>query len=525
MDEKKNVPDTPKYSKLSCRRSASKAGVCLTLVVPPGKRKYMCRILKPIVRDVRGLASLIDVTEQPDDAKNQRQDNRSCAPSYTVSSQELSAPALAVMLFLPEHSQTIPDVTTVRQRFLEFPWRYHHAIQLQSAGATKSNLLGQQDFYFLSRQLPLWSVSAGLPQSGLRVRFNVFVRRFNAMVEFYRLITNSEMESRKAGFCVFPLTPEQLGEESVSSSCDKKNVTSFTCELALKQCPMVNPFPVSDAYLSFPVSNLKSLLSILPTQARLVSNHRYLIHDPDGNPLILYNSDHHKHNDVSSKILEPLIASSGPSHTRLVIDKSSEHEFSIDSGRYSDFETSSFELENCMSKMIEEVDLLKSDSGLHGNNAGETSSFELENCMSKMIEEVDLLKSDSGLHGNNAGIFSKDYKTEATKRSEQRWVYRRTKETNCPHPAISDFKLEDCIKSTSHKKCTQHFMNNVSLPYKNGGECNGLGDGPSKNAICQCRRKQLQHWLPWCELETCKKNVFPTDSLSNERTYFSETDL
>ncbi|KAK3747659.1 hypothetical protein RRG08_024806 [Elysia crispata] len=510
MDDKHNFPAPRPQIKSDRGPNSSKAGVYLTLVVPPGRRKYMCRILKPVVRDIRGLAFVLDVTERADRSEQQEGSQRSNTPSYTVSSQELSAPALAVMLFLPEHSHTSADVTAVRQKFQQFPWRYHHAIQLQSATSSPS-LLGQQDFYFLSRQLPLWSVSAGIQQSGARVRFNIFTHRFSAMVEFYRLITNSEMESRKAGFCLFPLTPEHPNGQSSFSSCSENNSsTSIICELALKHCPLVNPFPLSDAHLSFPVNNLESLLNILPTQARCLSKHHYLIHDPDGNSLILFDSKTYpRPANVIQGTSTTLPATNDHNHTQLAMDKSSEHEFSIDSGRYSDFETSSFELETCMSKMVEEVDLLKNGSFCDSSTT------------------------------------SRDYSLHASGQSGRKLAKLERRENKCHHSPPSHCICPRFEPSTPHQPDLNCEVDKTYLCNNRKCTCNNLCEHNSHNGnqtftttepkLYSCGRSEQLHSckiprpnLPdqqFCLVQKFKKNVFVADIPSDNRCDFSETEL
>ncbi|RUS84319.1 hypothetical protein EGW08_007913 [Elysia chlorotica] len=520
MDDKKGNSGSPTLSLVKGDRGdkPSKAGVCLTLVVPPGKRKYMCRILKPIVRDIRGLGLLLDVTERADNHIQPEDHQGLSTPSYTVSSQELSAPALAVMLFLPEHSHNAPDAEAVRGKFREFPWRYHHAIQLQSAAATNPSLLGQQDFYFLSRQLPLWSVSAGIHQTGARVRFNIFARRFDAMVEFYRLVTDSEMESRKAGFCVFPLKQgHPYGDSAPPTSRDKASANSVTCELALKHCPMVNPFPLSDAHLSFPVRNLASLLNVLPTQARCLSSNRYLIHDPDGNSLILFDTEYHRPADSGPATATRLVPETiDHSCSRVaMVDKSSEQEFSIDSGRYSDFET---------------------------------SSFELETCMSKMVEEVDLLKLGSYRHGRDSRIISRDCAIEPSERFGQGFSKLGRQENNIQKSLPSHRNVHYHEIPISDQRCTKRRVGQMCLCNKEKITCNNLKERVIKsesqtdasiyrtfNCDRGCERSEkyllcdkLHANSPnqrCCRSHTCGENVLSTDTSLDSKWDYSETDL
>ncbi|KAH9490614.1 hypothetical protein Btru_033821 [Bulinus truncatus] len=310
----------------------------LTIVVPDGRHKDMRRILKPFYKSLECLDAHLRVQEAGTMAPLMGgPPHCGVVPHYSVCGDEMSSPSLAVILFLPELGPV--SAGSVRPKFHKLPWRHHHTIQLQRAGS--ENVLGKHEFHFLSRQLPLWSVGVS-PNHVSYVRFNLFVRRFNAMVEFYRLITGTEMESRKPGFSLFSIGNFRR--------CESSATHQSVCELVLKYCPQVSPYPLKDAFLTFPVRNLRSLLAVLPSRPQLVSPNTYLVHDPDGNSLLLYEAS-------PPDQLPPIFATSsavprasiqGQTQTA---DKASVHSDSIDSGRYSDFEAGSCELDHCMSRL------------------------------------------------------------------------------------------------------------------------------------------------------------------------------
>ncbi|XP_059170288.1 uncharacterized protein LOC131951885 [Physella acuta] len=302
----------------------------LTITVPSGRQKDMCRLLKPYLKNMECLADHLDIQDNVTSSVPLK--TPFPVPEFGVVDEELSSPALSVMMFVSEFGDACAE--KVRGNFKKFPWRHHHTIQLQKAGS--SNVLGQHEFYFLSRELPLFSVCDS-PHTLSYVRFNVFVRRFNAMVEFYRLITGTEMESRKPGFSIFSL--------SKVHHIDNANPPQAMCELALKHSPQVSPYPLTDAYLTFPVHNLQDLLAILPSDAHRLSAHHFLVHDPDGNPVVLYEIpklEQYKLNQ--NQVPQPV-------QINTFIDKDSVHSDSIDSGRFSDYDTYTNELDQCMARL------------------------------------------------------------------------------------------------------------------------------------------------------------------------------
>ncbi|XP_005108052.1 protein FAM124A [Aplysia californica] len=330
------------------RSGGGRLGVCLHIVAPSGRQGDMCRILRPLCKRVAGLGDVLMVVEPPE-SLHPSSTHEPPAPKYTVVGGEISSPSLAVMIFLPEFGRQSHE--ELHRKLQKPPWRHHHTIQLQRAQS--SCVVGKQEFYFLSRQLPMWSVCPSVHDT-CKIRINIFVRRYAPMVEFYRLVTGTEMESSKQGFCLFPLNLEH------SSPADSRGATttSTSYELALKHCPHVNPYSLTNAYLTFPTHNMTALRAVLHTDVTSLNRHHYVVHDPDGNAIILHDVTASR-DSASSRTLY-LNHPSSPAYTEPV-DKASVHSGSIDSGRFSDFDACSAELDHYMSKLIKTCKLAGED--------------------------------------------------------------------------------------------------------------------------------------------------------------------
>ena len=392
----------------------------LSVVAPPGKRSDMCRIFKPFCKRVEGLSSVITVADQTDSSHHTLTSTVS-VPHYRVTSGEINSPALAVMMFVPEVGQHSHQ--EIRHKFQKLPWRHHHTIQLQRSNSLC--VVGKQEFYFLTRQLPLWSVCAHV-QDSCKIRFNFFVRRFSAMVEFYRLITGTEMESSKHDFCLFPLNSSPDSEHS--------GMSSIPSELALKHCPNVNPYPINDAYLTFPVQNMTSLRQLLHSDVTSAGRDRYVTHDPDGNTIVLHDvTGHHHPNDVTNT-KNAYVTTHFSQKLKEPGDKSSIHSGSIDSGRFSDFDVRSSELEHFMSRVVQQTsaqcplrevglcdsahcsgsdDALVNMSGRHGNTSHHHRQGRQLCSRSAIVKQ----------RHDGRGKYSSNYATDIEDNFEKLWMH------------------------------------------------------------------------------------------------------
>ena len=381
--------------------------VHLSLHVPHGHTNTMRRLLKPQLKAADPLLNLVHVHESPSPVLRWEQgpvDKR--VPEYCVGNQEtLTTPALSLITFLPEDEAA----EQARERLQAFPWKFHHRIELHNLATGPSSscvLYGKQEFYSLSRQYPLCCVCPSPSSSSCTVRFNLFVRNYRAMLEFYRLLADSEMESTKADFALFSVntsnsdfvsfassfapvpSPVSVSSSSSHSSTNKMGTRpALTCsvQLALKHCPYLDPYPLSSAYLTFFVRNMTALQTVLPGKAVEMCPNTHLVRDPDGNCVVVHDvnppftplpSHTLTHSPRAAKVKEK--AAKGRAKDSVVkagsTGKGSSCCESQDSGRFSDSERGSSELDQCLERLVREVNLNITDF----SESSETDSDQLE---------------------------------------------------------------------------------------------------------------------------------------------------
>ncbi|ESO94702.1 hypothetical protein LOTGIDRAFT_175342 [Lottia gigantea] len=226
--------------------------------------------------------------------------------SLEVADDELlTTPSIAIMLFAPERGPV--NAEKLKRELLKPPWQLHHTVILQKKSVALRTV-AQQDFYELSNELPLWSVCPTLMDQEY-IRIQLFVKNYQKMVEFYRLLTNGEGTSRKPGFCFFQLnTP-----------------TGQKIQLSLQYCSSITPLQVRNAILSFRTREIAAMQS----KCRLIklSGNVYTTRDPDGNTIRLVDE---RPNPEDIMITKP--------HLTLFSERN--HSDSQDSGLFSDCEKS-----------------------------------------------------------------------------------------------------------------------------------------------------------------------------------------
>ncbi|KAK7099502.1 protein FAM124A-like [Littorina saxatilis] len=359
--------------------------VHLTLHVPKGRTQHMRKLLKPLLQPADPSLSLTHFHESESPVLKSDFRPKKSIPKYCVGCEILTSPALSVMTFLPEDG-TARETT---ERLQKFPWKFHHRIELQNSQSGSNFVSGKQEFYSLSRQYPLFCVSPSPASGKCTVRFNLFVRNFRSMLEFYRLLADSEMESTKADFALFSVNTSNSDfssfvsssymSSSLSSSSSSLSSLSKTAssssglmcsvQLALKHCPYLDPYPLTSAYLTFFVRNMTALRTVLPGKAIEMSHNSFIVRDPDGNCVVV-------HDIEPAFVPRPnnLFTTTSRAKTRRSITGirntaraqdcvsgklSSKGSYcdSQDSGRFSDSERGSSELDQCMERLVKEVSL------------------------------------------------------------------------------------------------------------------------------------------------------------------------
>lgn len=151
-------------------------------------------------------------------------------------------------------------------------WNFHHKIELLDE---YKQIIARQDYYELSNLLPLWSISHIPYSRKIIVRFNIFTRKFDLMLKFYKNLLQRKPDSSKTGFVVFNLT----------SPINNK----LSYQFSIKYSPSIQSYTISQgAYLKFRLTNLNYFIHEYTSKLFTINKYEYYIYDPDGNLLHLY---------------------------------------------------------------------------------------------------------------------------------------------------------------------------------------------------------------------------------------------
>ena len=233
----------------------------LTLISPKGRRRTLERIISSLTDWVDPSFQIINVEEMLGDKKKSKS-------ASLKQIGKLVTPAISVMLFMQETGRMcVMDVENILKRP---PWTFHHKVELQNKNSPRFSL-GKQEFYSLAKDLPLWA-ACPVVTTNEHLRINFYVRHFKAMVEFYRAVTEVEIETDKPEFCVFQLY-QQPG---------------LDIQLSLKYSQYIYPMPTDSAYCSFNVKSIESVKFGTRCDVTHISDNVYTTRDPDGNLVVLY---------------------------------------------------------------------------------------------------------------------------------------------------------------------------------------------------------------------------------------------
>ncbi|XP_022794294.1 protein FAM124A-like isoform X2 [Stylophora pistillata] len=185
-----------------------------------------------------------------------------------LSRHHLNTQSLSVVLFLHEESKCQLNAEFAKGYLQSPPWGFHHKIEL--ANPKDMRTVARQDYYGSSPDLPLWTVCS-VHYGNEQLRFNIFVKNFEKMKEFYGVLTGCETSASKPGFCSFDLY-SQPGLE---------------IKLSLKYSPCLQPHASQLSALNFNIRNVlyikqKLRLTLIPN-----GDNTWLARDPDGNAIIL----------------------------------------------------------------------------------------------------------------------------------------------------------------------------------------------------------------------------------------------
>jgi hypothetical protein len=189
----------------------------------------------------------------------------------SISKLPVQCQSLSCILFLPEN---ILKQQEKQDSFKSIHiWNFHHKIELVDE---YKQIIARQDYYELSRLLPLWSISNTPSNQQIIIRFNIFTKNFDFMLKFYKHLFQRPPDSSKTGFVLFNLP---------SKSINKKYLYQFS----IKYSPSIQSYSISQgAYLKFRLNNLNHFIHEYTSKLFTINKYEYYIYDPDGNLLHLY---------------------------------------------------------------------------------------------------------------------------------------------------------------------------------------------------------------------------------------------
>lgn len=370
--------------------SGNSYGIRLTLLAPEGRGHALDRIVSTLTDWVDPSRQIVDVDElSPEDDVMQR------LPSKMVQSMHgsLVTPAMSIMLFVRETGNMCVD--DVAKIFQKYPWKFHHKVELHNKNAPKTSL-AKQEFFKIADDLPLFAACPVLTENE-HLRINLYVHNFPAMVEFYRVITDTEIETNKPEFCIFELY-QQPG---------------LDIQLSLKRSPYIYPVPVESAYVSFNIKSIKMVQLGTDRGVEHMGSNVYTTRDPDGNLVVLYETSLSYSNGcylasanstdqscLSSRIPSlSLETNISPCFDDVKSLKSTSE--SHDSGRYSDLEGQNGESVFCVESYSDSGAIPKQTGGTksersEGYASSSSSSLTIRNENVSSEREIDSGKRKTG---------------------------------------------------------------------------------------------------------------------------------
>lgn len=298
--------DLRTYSNMSSAFDPFWCKLCIT--VPKGKRKLLKKILYPLTKWIDPSFEFFNIFESDIQPRN---DDKLSRTSEQCEVESVRAPSISVMLFLSENGAM--SSKDVQKLFLLPPWAYHHKVELYNVRSPERTA-ACQEFYEIADDMPLWSVCP-VHYGNEHLRVLIYVRNFHQMVEFYRVITDSEMESSKPGFCIFQMCSQP----------------GLDIQVALKYSKYIEPYPISTTRLSFKVKSVESIRTFTGCNLEPAEGNSFIATDPDGNKVQLYQTP-----NTESSIPTKSVKTRGEKFSEDI--KSCRSSDSHDSGRCSDSE-------------------------------------------------------------------------------------------------------------------------------------------------------------------------------------------
>ena len=244
----------------------------LELQIPNSDVSWLKELYSPLLRWIDPVFQLVRINKEIYDGNwlaKPRCDETDASKRHQnlVTTQSLS-----VVLFLREDSSNQLTADVAKTYLRSPPWEFHHKIEL--ASRTGLRTVAAQDYYECHPGLPLWTVCS-VHYGNEQFRFNMFVKNFEEMKNFYGALTEAEISARKPGFCTFDLYSQP----------------GLDVKLSLKYSPFLIPKPTKHAVLRFSVRDIIQVKSQLSLEVTYSKKGTWLTRDPDGNVVMLSRDD------------------------------------------------------------------------------------------------------------------------------------------------------------------------------------------------------------------------------------------
>lgn len=253
----------------------------LQITVPWGEANGIKRLYSPMLEGLDPTFQFISISERGDvdsTLLSYRDEDKQKHDDAFVRCQ-----AISIVLFLYEAFGRLSAIDV--QKHLHFaPWNFHHRVELPKD--VKPRITAHQDFYQTFPGLPLWSICP-VHYGNEHLRFHIFARNFIEMRSFYEILTGKKPSGGSAGFCFFTLYSQ----------------SGFDVQLSLKHLPQIIPISSRSIRLKMKIKDINVILPHLTDSPVHREEALWIVKDPDGNELILEESESSPHRRKTGRLL------------------------------------------------------------------------------------------------------------------------------------------------------------------------------------------------------------------------------
>ena len=242
----------------------------LDIRLPPEEVPQLKSLYSPLLQWIDPAFQLLQIQQQEKGGPLTFYHEKDQTEEYQeiCTKDHLNTQSLSLVLFLREETKYQLNAGFAKSYLDSSPWIFHHQIEL--ASRTDMRSVARQDYYESSSDLPLWTVCS-VHYGNDQLRFNIFVKHFEEMRHFYRILTGTEPSACKPGFCTFDLYSQP----------------GLDIKLSLKYSPCLRPYQPKQSALKFSVPDILDIKRRLSLMLTSCGDNTWLAYDPDGNVIVL----------------------------------------------------------------------------------------------------------------------------------------------------------------------------------------------------------------------------------------------